>query len=604
MSKRLPVVVVFVVATMMVGLVGSAVAQESAAPSPSLMGGAPADGGKITFTMGTLEDLHSANPFAALQNTDYESFLLGYDLLFGFGVEDLSPVSEIGVWPPTHSADGKTWTIKINPGLKWNDGQPLTAEDVAFTYNFINENKIGTYSSELGKPIAKNAFEAPDDTTLIWHMATPSMAPEAPPWIPIVPEHIWGRFVGKDNKTVKEFDNLPVVGSGPFKLTEWRPGQGFTFERNPNYWGPKPTVDEVAFRVYDNAEALKLALLNGEVDAAESIPPGIFQSVQGQPNITTNVATAITWDDLAFNFEGTADPSLQNEDVRKALAQSIDRQALVDRVLLGYGTAGDSPVAPSLKRWYMQPQPLTGYDPEVAKALLDQAGYKDTDGDGLRETPKGDPWSLEILAVTDWTTSVPEAKLIQGWFQDIGIDTTLKSVATERLLDIWGAQDFDMYVWGWTGNADPNFILDVFTYDQCLWWSDGCYNDPTYDKMVDAQATEIDAAKRQEIVDQAQQYFYEQNPAVVLLYMNDLQAYRNDRFTGYVTQPTEGGAVFYAWSPVSYLNIKPVSATSASASSDPGGGGVPPLVWIGLAVVVLIVIAAGFSRRKRAGDTE
>jgi len=71
-----------------------------------------------------------------------------------------------------------------------------------------------------------------------------------------------------------------------------------------------------------------------------------------------------------------------------------------------------------------------------------------------------------------------------------------------------------------------------------------------------------------------------------------------------VTQPTEGGAVFYAWSPVSYLNIKPVSATSASASSDPGGGGVPPLVWIGLAVVVLIVIAAGFSRRKRAGDTE
>jgi len=603
MSKRSPIAA-FVVAALLVGIVGTASAQESAAPSPSLTGGTSSDSGKITFTLGMLEDLHSANPFAALQNSDYESFLLGYDLLYGFGVEDLSPVSGIGVWPPTHSADGKTWTIKIKSGLKWSDGKPLTAKDVAFTYNFINENNIGTYSSELGKPIAKDAFEAPDDTTLVWHMETPSMAPEAPPWIPIVPQHIWGKFVGQDNKTVKEFDNIPAVGTGPFTLTEWRPGQGTTFERNPYYWGTKPTIDQVVFRVYDNPEALKLALTNGEIDAAEGVPPVIFQSLQNQPDITTNVATAITWDDLAFNFVGSADPSLQSEKVRKALAYSIDRQALVDRVLLGYGTVGDSPVAPSLKRWYRQPQPLTDFDPETAKELLGEAGYKDVDGDGLRETPRGDPWSLEILAVTDWTTSVPEAKLIQGWFQDIGIDTTLKAVATERLMDIWGAQDFDMYVWGWTGNADPNFILDVFTSAQCEWWSDGCYSDPTYDKLVEAQAIEIDVAKRQEIVDEAQQYFYEQNPAVVLLYMNDLQAYRSDRFTGYVKQPTDGGAVFYAWSPVSYLSIKPVSAADGATASDAGGGGVPSWVWIGLGTVILAVIAGAVARRKRSGDTE
>lgn len=569
----------------------------AADPSPST-----ADDQKVVYTMGSLEDLHSPNPFEATALSDYEALMLSYQMLYGFGQADLSPVSEIAQWPPKHSADGKTWTFKINEGLLFSDGTPLTAHDVAFTYNLINENSLGTYASELGKPIDENAFEAPDDTTLIWHMKEPSMAPESPPWVPILPEHIWSRFQGVDNATVKSYKNIPAIGSGPFTLTEWKTGQYWKFERNPYWSGQQPTVDEIVFRHYQNPEALKLALTNGEIDGADSIPPAMLPSLQADPNITLNLAQSTVWDDLAFNFAGSGDPSLRNLNVRLALAHAIDKQVLVDRVLMGYGIVGDSVVAPTYKRWYQPPAAGTelAYDPEAAKALLDQEGYKDRDGDGKRETPKGDPWSLEVTAVTDWPNSVAEAKLIQGWFRDIGIDTSLKGVSTEKVTDLWSKQDFDMYVWGWGGSPDPNFILSIFLTNQCLWWSDGCYSDPAYDKLYDEQVTEIDSAKRREIVGQMQQYLDENIPDLVLLYPTDIQAYRNDAFTGFVKQPAEDGFIFYAFSAASYLNIKPVAgSTQAGGESSSGGAGVSPWLWLGLLVLVVAVVALVMARRRR-----
>jgi len=575
--------------------------------SPSAVSAQEAPTDKITFTMGTLEDLISPNPFKAVGGSDYEVLFLAYDMLFNFSQTTMEPASGLAFFPPERSADGKTWTFKIREGVKWSDGQPLTAKDIAFTYNFINEKRIPAFDDYLGDPLNKNAFEAPDDTTLIWHMDKPTLSPLTPPWIPIVPEHIWGKFMPHqyDFKTIKEFADLPAVGSGPFVLTEWQANRFWTMEANKGYWGGSPTIDEVVFRVYDTPEALKLALLGGEVDAAEALPPTIFQSLQNEENITLNVSRAGWFDNLAFNFEGTADPALQNEDVRLAIAYAIDRQALVDRVTLGYGSAGDSVILPTHSRYRWQPtgDDVIGYDPEKAKQLLDQAGYKDTNGDGFRETPSGDPWQLQVLTIVDWNYSVPEGKLISGWMNDVGIKTTVKSVTEAKALDLWYAQDFDMYVWAWGTDPDPDFILSIFTTDQCLSWSDGCYSDPVYDKMYLQQRYATDETKREEIIKQMQQYLYEMNPEIILLYENDLQAYRNDRFTGFVKQPEPAGAIFYQMGAYSYLSIRPVEAVSPTGMRRVG---IRVDLLVGVVVVLLLVAAAivVMRRGKSGGERE
>lgn len=558
----------------------------------------------VTFTLGTSTDMITANPFKSAGGTEYEMFFLNYDMLYNFSAEDLSPVSALAEYPPEQSADGKTWTFQIRDDVTWSDGEPLTAADIAFTYNLINEKGGLAFKAELGDPIDKNAFVAPDDTTLIWKMETATLAPLAPPWVPIVPEHIWGKFASPQYSAqdIKEFRNVPAVGSGPFHLTDWREGQYWEMEANPDYWNGPPNVDKVVFRVYKNPEALSLALTSGEVDAASGLPPSIFNTLEGQPNIATNVSSPGTFTDLAFNFEGTGDPSLRDEDVRDAIALSIDRQALVDRTALGYSSPGNTFILPTFERWHWEPpaDQLQGYDPDAAKQLLDDAGYKDVDGDGFRETPDGDPWQVELLTISEFTYSVPEGKLIVGWLKDIGIDATIKTVGESQAYQLWGDQNFDMYVWSWGPSPDPDFISSIFTTDQCGSWSDGCFSDPEYDKLYAEQKAALDEDERREILAEMQQFIYDKNVLIVLQYVPYLQAYRTDRFTGYVKQPQPQGYLYFAYGPYSYQSVEPVSAADGGSSGSTTG--VP--VWVLVAVGVVAAGVIVFMVRRRRSDVD
>jgi len=595
MSKR-PLLAILIVSALMAGAAASSAAAQSASPTSSE--------GPITLTIGSTSDLVSANVFKACCALDYEFMFLNYDQLFNFDKDTLEATSGLAEYPPAVSDDGLTWTFKIRSGVKWSDGVPLTARDVAFTFNFTWDNQMANYNNYLGYP---KSFTAPDDTTFVWTMEKPTTSPLAPPWMPIIPEHIWSKLDGKDAKTIKEFKNMPPVGSGAFHMTTWEPGQYSSYDANKDYWGGAPLVDRVVWRVYDNPEAMKLALINGEIDAAEAIPPAIFQQLQNEPNITTNVSNANYLDNLAFNFEGTADPSLQNLQVRQAIAHAIDKQAIVDRVLLGYGDPGDSMVLPAYSQWYWQPDAsqVMAYSPDEAKSLLDSAGYKDVNNDGFRETPSGDPWSLEVLTISDLTYSVAEGKLMVGWMNDVGIKTSIKTVSESKAYDLWTGQDFDMYVWGWGNEPDPDYTMSLFTKAQCLWWSDGCYSDPAFEKMYEEQHFTGDLERRKELVNEMQQFIYEQVPEIVTVYEKDLQAYRNDRFTGFTTQPTPVGSIYYSFGSEIYLGIKPVSAGGETAASGSSSSGVPIWVWIALIVVVVILGGAFMAKRGKASeDTE
>jgi peptide/nickel transport system substrate-binding protein len=205
------------------------------------------------------------------------------------------------------------------------------------------------------------------------------------------------------------------------------------------------------------------------------------------------------------------------------------------------------------------------------------------------------------MPVSDDTAgSTPVGQLIAGFLKAIGITVTVQPVTAGKMYDLQQAGDFDAYIWYWSGDPDPNYQLSVFTSSACHDLSDGCWKDPAYDALFDKQHTTLDPAQRLPIVQEMQQYLYDQIPNIVLAYPNALEAYRTDRVEGLTATP-ENGYLLPSYAYTGMVTAHPASAapTSTSASSS----GVPPWVWalVGLVVLGGIVVLV---RRRDVGDDE
>ncbi|HEX7247489.1 MAG TPA: ABC transporter substrate-binding protein, partial [Actinomycetota bacterium] len=292
-------------------------------------------------------------------------------------------------------------------------------------------------------------------------------------------------------------------------------------------------------------------------------------------------------------------PALHDITVRQAIAMAIDKQAIVEKVYRGTATPGDTIIRPASAYWHLDipASEEMAYDPAAARELLDGAGYADTDGDGIREDPQtGAPLELLIPASQDTIGAVESGELIDGFLQEIGIGVELRPVSDAKMGDYWGAGNFDAYIWYWSGDPDPNYQLFVFTSEQCGAWSDGCWKDPAFDALYEQQRSVFDRAERQELVFEAQRRAYEQIPSVVLAYPGWLQAYRNDRFTGWVPAPGENGYLMPGYNYDSVVALRAVDATVAASSG--GSSGIPGWIWLVVAVGAVALIV-GFSRRGR-----
>jgi peptide/nickel transport system substrate-binding protein len=595
-------------------LTGSAFGQ-SASPS-----GADKD---LTFIVGYTQPPTTLNPFKGILTSEYEINSLQYPLLFNFdkdtlvaaggGLAEELPTPENG----GVSDDGMTYTIKIRSGLTWSDGEPITANDVAWTYNTILDKGFTNFSNYL--PFT-DSIEATDDTTLVWKTKKPTSAPFVPPWIYIVPEHVWSKYETREEINKADVNVDPVV-AGPFQVTEFQNKESVTMENvpGPSYLG-EPTLDRVIFQFFTNDETMVQSLQQGTIDFAESVPAGLFDTLQNDPSITRNVGAAFSYSQLSFNqcfvqkacsapsSTSTGPAYMKDPVLRKAVAMAIDKQQLVDRILRGYGEPGTTMVVPSAAYWHWQPDQTIPFDIDGANQMLDDAGYTDTDGDGIRNDPaSGDNLQWRFDVPTDNGDRVKATKLIAGWLGQIGIDTSPTPVTVSKITDIWYANDYDIYAWGWGPDPDPDFILSTYTTDQCLVWSDTCWSNPEYDKLYQEQRTAATKEERQADIQQMQQIFYEDVPQIVLWYDNDLQAYRSDRWTGFVPSPKpnaegRGGSLLFQYTPYSYVNIKPVSAAAGTASSS---SGISPILWV--AIVAVVVLVAGgllLARRRRESEEE
>jgi peptide/nickel transport system substrate-binding protein len=265
-SRRWPVVgVVAVCAALAAGLVwglaGALAADPSASPSS----------GKVTLRIGWTIEPDNLNPFIGYATSSYEIWRLNYDFLAGYDT-DLKPTPELATSWET-SPDGKVWTFHLREGVKWQDGEPFTARDVAFTYAYIIENDMTNFTAytELIDRVV-----AVDDVTVRFECSQPK-ANMLTIWVPILPEHVWSKV--KPAAAARSFANpAPIVGTGPFQVVAVKKGQYVRMERNPTFWGPRPAIDEIVFSAYQNPDTLTQDMVSGNLDAAWGIPGAQFPS--------------------------------------------------------------------------------------------------------------------------------------------------------------------------------------------------------------------------------------------------------------------------------------------------------------------------------------
>jgi peptide/nickel transport system substrate-binding protein len=625
-----------VIRRLIAGVAAIAIAAVPVAAVPQAQAADP-----VVFTVGMLSDVDSLNPFTGVLAESYEIFQLQYATLMQPSSADFTPAPGLAEsWE--ESADGKTWTYTLRPDLVWSDGTPLTANDVAYTFNRILE---GRYEQRNYGNYVRNitSVEATDDRTVVMTVSAPSPIMERLA-VYILPEHVWS---GVDAKAVKSFANEPegepLVGSGPFLVAERRTGQFIRLIANDSYYAGRPKVDELVFRIYNNPDALGQALIKGEVDFATGLTADVFSTLEGQEGITTYAGDYSGFNELAFNMGaatadgkpiGDGNPHLQDQQVRLAISHAIDRQQMVDKILNGYGTPGSTIIPPLYTTLHIDPGTQT-YDPALANQILDDAGYA-MGPDGVRVGPDGVPMKYRLFVRTDSDSSVKSGEYFKSYLAAIGIEAEVKPVDENALFEIIGRGEFDLFEWGWVVEPDPDYQLSTFTCAKRSYedggeiyadLSDSFYCDEEYDQLYAAQSEETDQTARADIVKQMQQILYDAVPYVVTYYYDNLEAYRSDRFTGFVGQPEGSGSLLFQYGVYTYANVAPVSADSggdttsspspgASESADASGGTAEPTsggsntgLIIGLAIAALVIVGlvvalVRMRSKSQAGDRE
>jgi peptide/nickel transport system substrate-binding protein len=591
-----------------------ATATLAASGSPS-----PANAQQSTFTVGFTQDLDSLNPFVGILASSYETYQLAYDTLTLYSPDDFSAQPGLASSWKT-SSDGRTWTYTIRSGVKWSDGVPLTAHDVAYTFNRImhgsfEKTNYGNYVANI------ESVTAPNDTTVVMKTKKPSPT-MLHLYVYILPEHIWKNVSEQD---VATFKNTDMVGSGPFIMEERKVGQFVRMRANPDYWGGAPHIKELVFRIFNNDDAMVQALRKGEIDFVDELESTVYRAVQNQPDIKLWPAVYSGFDEIGINTGaattdgkpiGDGNPALKDKRLRQAINWAIDRDTLVKRVLNGYGTPGSSIIPPLYNSLHYEPPSGEAYtyDPAKANQILDDAGYK-KDSSGVRVDPKTHKEvTLRLYGRSDSATSKHSVPFVQGWLNDIGLKVSTKIVSEDSLTEIIGNGEYDLFEWGWVVEPDPDYQLSTMTCGQrstggkngnyTAGLSDSFYCNPQYDALYNQQKTEVDPAQRAETVKAAQKLVYDDAAYAVTFYYDDVQAYRTDRFTDFVPQPKPNGSLIFQYGVWSYRNIRPVAASSTASSSDDSSN---TGVWIGV-IVAAVVVAGGVGyavmRRRSADERE
>ncbi|KLU59433.1 oligopeptide-binding protein AppA precursor [Peptococcaceae bacterium CEB3] len=396
----------------------------------------PVDGG--TLTVSSFSDIVTLNPLF-IQDTasqDAATFLFAnvYDLdrQGNLVVEPWSLAKEL----PQISADGKTYTVKLKDTAKWSDGQPVTADDLIYTINTIRNPKVGSPGISGYDKVAsvKKVNEYTVQVTLKQVYAPFKYYLAAA----VVPYHILKDVKAKDlQNNVYGKDPAKTVTDGPWKWSEWKEKQYLSFTRDPNYWGPKPHIAKVIYKIYADQNTEVQALIKGDVDLNTGLPVTALSAVKQKKDIRVILAPGPLYEYLAFNFKpqnfpGNFDPFL-GQKTRQAIAYALNRQGMVNDILKGTGRIMNSPFLPG--SWADPGSAAVNYpyDPAKAKELLKEDGW--TPGPGGILQKDGHRFSFELQFNAGNSRREAVAVVIQQELKNVGIDVKPKAIDFSSWID-------------------------------------------------------------------------------------------------------------------------------------------------------------------------
>ena len=513
--------------------------------------GAPPDAAAAgkDFVIGYLGDATSLNPVIA---TDGQSYIAEWPIF-----DSLVELDEkLGVKPLLAeswevSRDGLTYTFKLKKGVKWHDGKPFTARDVAFTFYSVLDPKVttphrGYFDALVGFPeltnkdnpkkpeeLAQRPIEVIDDHTIRFRLRYPYgafLAVLVNPRAGIIPEHL---LKGVDLNTA-EYNRKPI-GTGPFKFVEWKRGERLVLEANADYHAGRPALDRLIYRVIPDAVVLLQELRAGGVDFIERPPLTEVGRLKQTPGLKV-----LTADNTLYTYFGFRQDLAPFDDVRvrRALYHAIDIPAIVREVLQGYGTVSNGQFPPG--SWAFDPSVKPyAYDPNRAKALLAEAGWK-AGPDGVL-TKDGKRLSFSLRHDQADQTVKDTTIIIQEFLKKVGVEATIEPLDWPTFVKKLFASDFEGIVVGWTNFHDPDpFAYSIWHSGQWKARNFAHYKNPRADAALEAARRTADQAERKKHYAEFSKILMEDAPYVFLYFQQQVYVTRQT-YEGFVPVPAFGG---------------------------------------------------------------
>ncbi len=420
--------------------------------------------------------------------------------------------------------EGNKYVFNLRKDVKWQDGEPFTADDVVFTFNYYKEKNNQLYNISTIKSVKKL-----DDYKVECVMTEPVLLTINKVFSStnIIPEHIW-----KDVDDSKKFHTTNLkeatIGTGPYILADYQKEHGtYRFIRNEEFWGGLPRVAEI--NTVPTSEPV-LSLLNGDIAMAE-ITQQDLDALKGKSQFVVMESVPYKTQWLSFNLTNSI---LGDVKFRYAVAHALDQQEVLDRICMGKGIIASQGVVPEDHPLYNPGVTKYAYNLKKSGKMLDELGYKDTNSDGIREDKNGNPLKFQLLTTAK---TVRSAELIKNQLNKVGIDIEVRTNETAKIDELIKNGDFQIVLqFGGVQQlgGDPDYLRRYFVTpeDRSLFSPYG-YNNPRLTELAEKQRTEIDSEKRKDMLFEMQKILSDDIPNYYICGDSVYNAYNKDIYDGW-----------------------------------------------------------------------
>jgi peptide/nickel transport system substrate-binding protein len=449
---------------------------------------------------------------------------------------------------PEISEDHLTYTVTVRDGVKWHDGVPFSVDDVLFSIKTTmfplidSASKRGYFDGLIDVTIQgprkiQFKFARPNFLNIV------SIGEN----FPILPKHVYDPAglldkltykdmvgsVGRNDTNAKRFaeafknhpaDRAPI-GTGPYRFERWDTGKEIVLTRNEDYWGKKPYLEKVVYRIIMDRTAALTALKSGDVDFIPRLLPIQYaQQTSGEQFDSQFTKTTYATTQYGFIVWNAERPFFRDKRVRQALTMLIDRQQILDTIRFGMGVVTDSHFNPSSAD-YNKNLKTFPYDPVRAAQLLDEAGWKDTDGDGIRDKD-GVPFRFEFLGPAGSVFTIQLMPVLRESFRKVGIDMTERIIEFTVMIENLRDHQFDAstLVWISTLIGDPYQVWHSSSAEN-RGSNYASFKNPEADRLIEQARTEFDPEKRRELYWRWQEIIHDEQPYTFLYVPKDAFAY-------------------------------------------------------------------------------